>query len=148
MTTCKIQPMDIKAVQKVAQLFKDDRKRAKNKKCGIYVIIHKPTQQFYIGQSVNIGSRWLTHTNDLSSQHHSNKLLQSIWNSDSDIKNWEFKIIMNCQPYELDVFEAHYIIKGIYLYGNKCVNSDVEKTRCQDFYTTCMQWKPTNRKGC
>lgn len=53
---------------------------AKEKLCGIYCIENTVNGKKYIGQSVNIYTRWKQHKNDLNNDAHCNEHLQSAWN--------------------------------------------------------------------
>lgn len=69
--------------------------------CGIYKITEKSTQKNYIGQSLDISKRWEQHLNDNSEGWH--KLLHDNPN------DFEFSIIEQCLPTELDERERYYI---------------------------------------
>lgn len=43
--------------------------------CGIYLIENLETHQKYVGQSIDIYSRWKEHMNSLNKNKHSNYLL-------------------------------------------------------------------------
>ena len=59
---------------------------------GIYKIVNKVNQKYYVGRSVNIRGRWRTHKRSLGLSIHQNKHLQSAWNKyGSD--NFEFIIV-------------------------------------------------------
>ena len=59
---------------------------------GIYKITHKATEQYYIGQSVDIFSRWGHHYHDLMCGKHSSKKFVEIWNN-SNPDDFTFEII-------------------------------------------------------
>lgn len=79
-------------------------------KCGIYQIKNKVTGKIYIGQSVNILRRWQEHrcrpfkegTNCTNIP-----LYQSI--RKHGIENFEFSILEECKPEDLNEREAYYI---------------------------------------
>ena len=49
-------------------------------KCtGIYMITHKPTEQYYIGKSVDIFTRWSQHYTDLKMRKHTSTKLQELF---------------------------------------------------------------------
>lgn len=76
---------------------------------GIYRILHASTDKSYIGQSVDIRSRWKTHRGDLNRGTHRNRHLQRAWDKYGP-EAFEFEI-MEFVPYRanLDAFENHYI---------------------------------------
>lgn len=65
-----------------------------------------PNGQFYIGQSINIGARWDEHTKDLARNKAASKL-QLAYNNCLGVIN--FKVMLNCHPDYLDMFEAYFI---------------------------------------
>jgi predicted GIY-YIG superfamily endonuclease len=48
--------------------------------CGIYKIINKQNNKYYIGSSFNVEKRWYTHKTRLKNNNHPNKYLQAAWN--------------------------------------------------------------------
>lgn len=64
----------------------------KIKLSGIYQIYNKRTEQYYIGLSVDIFSRWANHINDIICKKHTSTKLVDLWNN-SHITDWEFKIL-------------------------------------------------------
>ena len=78
------------------------------KKSGIYCIENMINSKKYIGQSVNIYSRWAQHKNELNDNKHSNDYLQKSWNKyGSD--NFNFYVIEFCDIDKLDEREIYYI---------------------------------------
>lgn len=91
----------------------------------IYKIIHRPTNRFYLGSTINIKDRKNGHFNDLrKNQHHSMKL-QNAWNKygenefiftkieklilDDELPFKEqIEILRNREQYYLDNFECHF----------------------------------------
>lgn len=73
--------------------------------CGIYKITNKITGLCYIGQSIDIFSRWRAH----SSANDNLKLHQSI--KDYGIQNFVFEILELCEKSELDEKEKSWIKK-------------------------------------
>ncbi len=59
---------------------------------GIYKISNKINGKIYIGESVNIATRWYAHINELESNKHYNTNLQSEWN-EFGADNFMFEII-------------------------------------------------------
>lgn len=76
--------------------------------CGIYSIENIVNHKKYIGQSVNIKSRWRHHKTDLNSGIHDNDYLQKSWNKYGE-QNFEFKILEECSNDELNERERYYI---------------------------------------
>ncbi len=62
------------------------------KKSGIYKIINKITNQYYVGSTVNFVRRWYQHKVKLNKNSHCNPHLQHAWNK-YGCDNFEFKII-------------------------------------------------------
>jgi len=59
---------------------------------GIYKIVCKSTNDFYIGSSVNVRTRLWNHVNKLLREKHDNSHLQRAWNK-YKIENFEFEIL-------------------------------------------------------
>jgi hypothetical protein len=76
--------------------------------CGIYSIENVINHKKYIGQSVDIYSRWKRHTKELADGIHNNQYLQSAWNKYGK-DNFTFSIIKQCIKDELDYYEVLYI---------------------------------------
>lgn len=81
---------------------------AREKICGIYSITNLVNNMIYIGQSVDVQSRWNTHKNDLNKNKHDNSYLQRSWNKYGK-DNFEFNILEKCDRSELDKKEKYYI---------------------------------------
>ena len=62
------------------------------KKSGIYKIINKITNQYYVGSTVNFMRRWYQHKVKLNKNLHCNPHLQYAWNK-YGCNNFEFKIV-------------------------------------------------------
>lgn len=75
-------------------------------KSGIYKITIND-YYIYIGQSVDVKSRWNGHLNELKQNKHYNKKMQSVFNKYSD--SIKFEIIEECDERELDDKEIFYI---------------------------------------
>lgn len=73
--------------------------------CGIYKIT-SPSGKIYIGQSVNITSRWWQHRKSITTKHRS-KLINSF--KKYGVENHSFEIICHCEPCKLNELEVHYI---------------------------------------
>lgn len=59
---------------------------------GIYVIINRITNEFYIGETMDISNRWKQHLRELRNGTHANKRLQSDFIKYEE-KSFEFKIL-------------------------------------------------------
>ena len=57
---------------------------AKEKLCGIYCIENLINRKKYIGQSIDIYSRWYAHKSKLYGNRHENIHLQNSWNNYGD----------------------------------------------------------------
>lgn len=82
--------------------------------CGIYKILNKINNKFYIGSSINIKRRWMHHKTYLNGGYHINKHLQNAWNK-FGIENFEFLILEETSEEELLAKEQYYLD----LYKNK-----------------------------
>lgn len=76
--------------------------------CGIYKIENKINHKVYIGQSIDIYTRWYNHKYCLRNGTHYNLHLQNSWNKYGE-ENFDFCIIKQCDKNELDAFEIKYI---------------------------------------
>ena len=70
---------------------------------GIYKITNKTNQKSYIGQSINIETRWLKHKND----SHNTELKNDIQNL--GLQNFTFEILEECDISSLDMREKYWI---------------------------------------
>jgi group I intron endonuclease len=75
---------------------------------GIYKIENKVNGKVYVGQSVNIESRWKAHKSELRRDTHYNTHLQKSWNKYGE-DNFEFSVIEECLEQELDDKEIYWI---------------------------------------
>ena len=80
----------------------------KNKICGIYKITCFVNKKVYIGQSLNINTRFYTHKYLLNRKKHFNKKLQHSWNKYGE-NNFVFEIIESCNSDSLDNLETYWI---------------------------------------
>ena len=80
--------------------------------CGIYIIKNTITNKVYIGQSVNIKSRWSEHKSrafNPNSNCYNKPLYCSMRKYGLDV--FHFDILCECLPEELDSKEAEYIVQ-------------------------------------
>lgn len=80
------------------------------KDIGIYLITCLPTQMMYVGQSINIKSRWNQHLNELRNNKHGNSELQEDFLKYGEV-NFAFEIIALCAPEALNMLESYYVKK-------------------------------------
>jgi len=71
---------------------------------GIYGILNKINGKMYVGQSVNINSRFIRHRYHLNKGVHINVHLQRAWDK-YGLDAFEFKVLAECEANELDVIE-------------------------------------------
>ena len=99
---------------------------------GIYCIENKINHKKYIGQSVNIYQRRNQHKNELLRNCHDNDYLQKSFNK-YGLDNFEFYILEECTPENLDKREIYYInhyhtLDDNYGYNLKAGGQDGEVT--------------------
>lgn len=78
-------------------------------KSGIYKITNVNNQMVYIGQAVNIGSRWRTHVKRglKAEEGTSNRLYTALW--EEGIENFTFQVVEFCDRKDLTEREKFYI---------------------------------------
>lgn len=77
-------------------------------KSGIYKILNKITEKFYIGSAVNFKARWTQHKSKLRLNVHPNKYLQASWNlHGSDA--FEFIVMEECAIEEIPAKEQFWL---------------------------------------
>jgi len=76
--------------------------------CGIYKIINKLNNKFYLGSSRDINSRIKQHKYKLKNKKHHSKALQNAWNK-YDEGNFYFKLVESCEEGNLLVLERYYL---------------------------------------
>lgn len=77
--------------------------------CGIYYIKNLVNNKYYVGQSINIERRWKDEKKRLSSDKKAwNTHLQNAWKMYGE-DNFEFDIIEECLPAQLDDREVYWI---------------------------------------
>ena len=75
---------------------------------GIYKIENKANGKVYIGQSIDIDTRWYNHTRELNGNRHYNSHFQRAWNKYGK-DNFEFVIIEECTIQNIDERETYWI---------------------------------------
>lgn len=78
--------------------------------CGIYKITNQLTQECYIGQSVNIATRWSDHIKagvGAKEVSNTNKLYTAMRND--GIENFSFELLLECPRDELNEQEKYFI---------------------------------------
>lgn len=78
-------------------------------KSGIYKITNINNQMVYIGQAVNIGSRWRTHVKRglKAEEGTSNRLYTALW--EEGVENFTFQVVEFCDRKDLTEREKFYI---------------------------------------
>jgi len=79
-----------------------------NKVSGIYILLNKINNKWYVGSSNNILLRWITHKRSLRKNNHINKHLQRAWNKYGE-ESFEFHIIELINSCDLLVVEQKYL---------------------------------------
>lgn len=82
----------------------------KNHICGIYYIKNTLNNNMYIGQSVNIRTRFSAHKSSLKNNKHYNEKLQEDFNK-YGMNIFEFGVLEECKRESLDEKEQYYIKK-------------------------------------
>lgn len=77
-------------------------------KSGIYKILNRITEKFYIGSAVNFRARWTAHRTALNRGDHKNKALQASWNLHGE-GAFEFIILEECGRDQLFEREQHWL---------------------------------------
>lgn len=77
---------------------------------GIYVITNLINNKKYIGQAVDIETRWKNHIRELNKGNHHNSPLQNAWNK-YGMENFSFTILCECIEDDLNRLEIEYIEK-------------------------------------
>jgi len=127
---------------------------------GIYKITNIINNKMYIGQSINMESRFKSHINSLKKNNHHNRHLQFAFNKYGE-NNFKFEIIIECNINELDdneiklIHELNSVIDGYNLdYGgqNHRVFSKKTRKRMSDARKKIMtpellHWLRTNSIG-
>ena len=77
-----------------------------NKITGIYMILNHTNDKIYIGQSIDIKTRWKQHKSNLNCNRHENKHLQSAWDKYGKDK---FEIQLNANINNCDIIHSHTV---------------------------------------
>ena len=78
--------------------------------CGIYGIKNKINNKIYIGQSINIETRFKTHLRELKQQKHANSKLTNSYNK-YGVENFELEILEECDSDSLPWKEQEWVDK-------------------------------------
>lgn len=78
--------------------------------CGIYGIKNKVNNKIYIGQSINIQSRWKTHLRELNNKKHANKKLTNSFEKYGE-NQFEFIMLEVCSKEDAPWKEQEWIDK-------------------------------------
>jgi group I intron endonuclease len=95
-------------MQKTNDSMKETKDMARRIICGIYKITNTVNEKVYIGQSIDIYTRWTTHKNELRNNRHHNMYLQRAWNKHGEEK-FCFDILEECSESLLNEKECYYI---------------------------------------
>jgi len=88
---------------------KNEISKDTSKISGIYIILNKVNNKYYIGSSNNIiKGRWKSHKHSLRKNKHWNQHLQSAWNKYGE-ENFEFHIIELLEESRLLIVEQKYL---------------------------------------
>lgn len=97
---------------------------ARKKISGVYAILHPRTNSFYIGSSVDVHHRFLTHMSELRRYHHSNWHLWALYEKDfCSTDGFELEVLEECAPEDLEQREDFYLRKYVNTPG--CLNAKV-----------------------
>ena len=80
----------------------------KEKICGIYKIENLINKKVYIGQSVDINTRFRSHKSELKRKNHSNRHIQNSYDK-YGLEGFNFSILEICDANELDNLEIKWI---------------------------------------
>jgi group I intron endonuclease len=78
--------------------------------CGIYIILHKKTKKWYVGQAEDIHKRWSVHKTNLKDGTHHCQHLQRMWNKYGE-DAFLFKIVEECPKSMLNEREIYWYYK-------------------------------------
>lgn len=92
------------------------RRVARKKICGIYKITNTLNGKCYVGQSVDIETRWHTHKSKWAKRIEPNKALYRAFEK-YGIENFSFEVLQKCRKENLDEREEYWI-KKFNAFGN------------------------------
>ena len=96
---------------------------------GIYKITNKITNQCYIGQSIDIARRWRAHKLAAKNNTVDAPLYKAI--KEYGLENFEFEILIECQPKELNQLEKKYIcLYDSYINGYNQTSGGAGSSNC------------------
>lgn len=84
--------------------------------CGIYAIVCTKTWRSYVGQSVNLETRFQEHLQLLRRSVHNNLDFQTDFNLFGE-NSFHYEILIRCSEIDLGVLESKFITDGINLYN-------------------------------
>lgn len=87
-----------------------DKRKCREKICGIYKITNTLNGKCYIGQSVDIYKRWVKHKSNCVQNQQRNKCLYRAFRK-YGIDNFTFEILQKCKKEKLDEREEYWIKK-------------------------------------
>lgn len=89
----------------------------RKKICGIYKIKNKVTQEFYIGKTIDLNSRWNSHISALEEGTHNNINLQFAWRK-YGYSQFSFEILEICLVDELSFLEWKHLLCEDMIFGS------------------------------
>lgn len=96
---------------------------------GIYLILNKINNKWYVGSSCRIEKRWIRHRSDLNNNRHDNIKLQRAWNKYGK-DNFEFHIVELVDESNLLIIEQKYL-DWAKLHRDQCYNLSFIAGRCE-----------------
>jgi len=97
-----------------------------NSKSGIYKILNKINNKFYIGSAKNIFGRWNNHKKELNGNYHKNRYLQRSWNKYGET-NFDFIIVEYVEDINNLIIREQYYLDSTNSY-NKNVGYNISPT--------------------
>lgn len=122
--------------------------------CGIYKIVNKVTDDFYIGSSRDIKARWHCHKNSNNYKKYPNsKLYNAMF--EYGIKNFDFIIVEECSKKDLFSREQYYIDTLKPVYNSSIAKAKLSPAKYKKLYREKniekikekrAKWKEKNKK--